>query len=308
VEWPTLILPVLGVPASSATMSSASDNFAIDCTASPSLYTRAMVYFFYPTIIVAGVVVGMSVWSILRGSTMNMQQWKEEVWQGVSSLLYVAHPGVLQGLVSLVQCEKVGSQEFALKDMNVHCASSSFKTLLTFVILFVVLYGFGLLVFVFSVIKKKHSFMTYFGFLIGGLTDEKAYWEVLLTTRKIVIALLAVGLSASGQAYFATWILFVGFIFTQLSNPYRSTKHFSLDQASTIVLLITITTGSLFNTDIPPTSALGYVLSMFLILLNLITVCGIFFHPVVFRKIPPLFQGSNRKPNQANEMKSMEIG
>ena len=93
-QWPEMLIRVFAVPASAATVSSASDNIAIDCATNPSLYTRAVLIFVLPLILAAGVSVGY----LIVGVKQNFDEIGSKIKQGTLLLLYVAHPGIFQVL------------------------------------------------------------------------------------------------------------------------------------------------------------------------------------------------------------------
>eukprot|EP00004_Rigifila_ramosa_P016512 TRINITY_DN3922_c1_g1_i3.p1 TRINITY_DN3922_c1_g1~~TRINITY_DN3922_c1_g1_i3.p1 ORF type:complete len:207 (-),score=57.72 TRINITY_DN3922_c1_g1_i3:50-589(-) len=151
--------------------------------------------------------------------------------------------------------------------MSVSCSDSSFATLRAFSIIHLLLYGFGGLLGLFWLMKRNPES---FGFLTKGYKPERFYWDLVVTVRKIVFAIVSLFASAPLQLFFGTWILLLSWIAHHFAKPYESEMVTKMESASLWVLLVTVTTGMLFYTDVlGTTDPDGFAVSILLMLLNL---------------------------------------
>eukprot|EP00004_Rigifila_ramosa_P020538 TRINITY_DN5332_c0_g1_i3.p1 TRINITY_DN5332_c0_g1~~TRINITY_DN5332_c0_g1_i3.p1 ORF type:complete len:3105 (-),score=632.94 TRINITY_DN5332_c0_g1_i3:269-8482(-) len=284
-QWPETLARVFAVPASAATVSSASDNIAIDCAFSPTIYTRGAVIFVLPLILAAGVALFYLVHGVVRGDVSTVQP---KIEQGTLVLLYVAHPGIVQGVLKLMVCVKVGTQTLARSDMSVDCTSSAFIALQTFASIYFVVYGFGGLLAVFLLMRRKPE---NWRFLSTGYHPDKYYWDLVVTLRQMLFVIVSLFASPPLQLFFGTWILLVSWIAESVVRPYKKVLHQKLVFTSIVVLLVTVclllrtsgfffcfltdrralqvTVGNLFyNGVLDSQAADGLTVSVLLILLN----------------------------------------
>eukprot|EP00004_Rigifila_ramosa_P011907 TRINITY_DN2552_c0_g1_i2.p1 TRINITY_DN2552_c0_g1~~TRINITY_DN2552_c0_g1_i2.p1 ORF type:complete len:2316 (+),score=358.28 TRINITY_DN2552_c0_g1_i2:228-6950(+) len=267
-QWPEILVRVFAVPASAATISSATDNIALDCASSPGLFTRAIVVFFIPVILAFGVAVGYGANALYTGSS---QQYVTKVWQGTLVLLYVAHPGIFQGVLKSMVCVDVGTEQYAKMDMTVNCANESFMVLRIVSALYIVLYGFGGLIIVAYFVRRDTD--RNFLFLTQGYTADRQYWDLVITLRKMLFVVVSVFASAPLQLFFGTWILLFSWVSNHYFVPFTSEYIRKSESASLLILLITVTTGTLFFTDVLDAQAAdGRTVATLLILLNFVAV------------------------------------
>eukprot|EP00004_Rigifila_ramosa_P022379 TRINITY_DN60_c2_g1_i1.p1 TRINITY_DN60_c2_g1~~TRINITY_DN60_c2_g1_i1.p1 ORF type:complete len:754 (-),score=190.15 TRINITY_DN60_c2_g1_i1:21-2063(-) len=266
-QWPDVLIRVFAIPASAATISSASDNIATDCATHPTLYTRGIVIFFLPLILGAGVALGYAVLGAVRG---DFSQLPAQVKRGTLVLLYVAHPGIVQGVLKLMVCYDVGTQSYALSDMSVSCTEPGFQTLRAIGAVYLVLYGFGGLGVVYWLMQRDKEDFT---FMTQGYREEMYFWDLVVTTRKMVFVVVALFASAPLQLFFGLWILLLSWIAHQFLHPYRDETPSRMESASLWVLLITVSTGMLFYTAALSTDQTdGAIVSVLLIILNFAAV------------------------------------
>eukprot|EP00004_Rigifila_ramosa_P020520 TRINITY_DN532_c0_g1_i2.p1 TRINITY_DN532_c0_g1~~TRINITY_DN532_c0_g1_i2.p1 ORF type:complete len:346 (+),score=68.73 TRINITY_DN532_c0_g1_i2:1530-2567(+) len=259
------------VPASAATISSASDNIATDCATHPTLYTRGAVVMLLPLILAAGVVLG---YVLVGAARKDFGETRTKVQQGTLVLLYVAHPGIVQSLMKLMVCVDVGSESFAKSDMRVSCTDPSFAALRGLAIVHLLLYGLGGLAVLFWLMRRDAAA---FGFLTKGYKPERFYWDLVVTLRKIIFAIVSLFASAPLQLFFGTWILLLSWIAHHFAEPYESKILAKMEASSLWILLITVTVGSLFFNGVLTTTGdgsstatkAGFSITVILILLNL---------------------------------------
>eukprot|EP00004_Rigifila_ramosa_P024978 TRINITY_DN7355_c0_g2_i1.p1 TRINITY_DN7355_c0_g2~~TRINITY_DN7355_c0_g2_i1.p1 ORF type:complete len:1295 (-),score=253.34 TRINITY_DN7355_c0_g2_i1:52-3522(-) len=270
-EWPTSLVSVFSVPTSAANISSGSDNIAIDCAANTSLVGRAVVIFLLPLILTTGVALGFALVAV---SKRDWSSYRSRTTQGAVALLYVAHPGIFQSLLKLLVCVPVGSQTVAKSDMNLSCGDPSFVALRTFAAFYVAVYGFGGLLAVFFLIKSDP---TRFPFLTKDYIPARFFWDLVATIRTMLFVLLALFASASLQIYFGTWILLLSWMFQMRSQinvlPYMD----EVERGSLWVLILTITTGSLYSGALTGHSQAGAVVALLMMILNLGSVVAVIF-------------------------------
>eukprot|EP00004_Rigifila_ramosa_P014258 TRINITY_DN322_c0_g1_i1.p1 TRINITY_DN322_c0_g1~~TRINITY_DN322_c0_g1_i1.p1 ORF type:complete len:2118 (-),score=348.64 TRINITY_DN322_c0_g1_i1:14-5707(-) len=289
-QWPEILTRVFAVPASAATISSATDNIATDCATNPSIYTRAAVVVVLPLILCAGVALGYGLVSLRHG----FSGIGRKIAHGTLTLLYVAHPGIVQGVLKIMVCVDVGSESFAKSDMSVNCQDSGFIGLRVFGAMYLVIYGLGGLVLLFFGMKRDPSA---FLFLTRGYKPELFFWDLVVTFRKIVFVVVSLFASAPLQLFFGTWILLLSWLGQHFFAPYESSLLGKMEQSSLWVLLITVTTGMLFYTGVLHSEAGdGFAVSILLILLNFATIVVFVF--LAARK-------GLRKQQQATEMRTI---
>eukprot|EP00004_Rigifila_ramosa_P016510 TRINITY_DN3922_c1_g1_i1.p1 TRINITY_DN3922_c1_g1~~TRINITY_DN3922_c1_g1_i1.p1 ORF type:complete len:207 (-),score=53.98 TRINITY_DN3922_c1_g1_i1:21-560(-) len=179
--------------------------------------------------------------------------------------------------------------------MSVSCSDSSFATLRAFSIIHLLLYGFGGLLGLFWLMKRNPES---FGFLTKGYKPERFYWDLVVTVRKIVFAIVSLFASAPLQLFFGTWILLLSWIAHHFAKPYESKILAKMESASLWVLLVTVTTGMLFYTDVLGTDEnQGFGVSIVLILLNLAAV-AIFLFLAALRG----WRGLSQKPTELSSL------
>eukprot|EP00004_Rigifila_ramosa_P010821 TRINITY_DN2292_c0_g1_i1.p1 TRINITY_DN2292_c0_g1~~TRINITY_DN2292_c0_g1_i1.p1 ORF type:complete len:991 (-),score=229.83 TRINITY_DN2292_c0_g1_i1:14-2773(-) len=283
-DWPETLVKVFAIPTAVATLSSGTDNIAIDCAMHPSLYDRAIVLFLLPLILASGVAAGFWLLRFVKPET----DLRSKIAQGTLALLYVAHPGIFQGLMQLLVCIPVGRQSLAKSDMSVSCEDPSFVALQVFAGLYIVMYGFGGLLAVFMLIKRDRE---RFPFLTNAFVEERYYWDLVVTVRKMLFVLLSLFAYGSLQLFFGNWILLASWMAQSHFKPYKSKMLEKIETASTWVLLVTVTTGILFFTGTLENSrsdsnTAGIVVSALLMILNfaaIVTFAGSALHRF-FRK------------------------
>eukprot|EP00004_Rigifila_ramosa_P010323 TRINITY_DN2215_c0_g1_i1.p1 TRINITY_DN2215_c0_g1~~TRINITY_DN2215_c0_g1_i1.p1 ORF type:complete len:1706 (+),score=295.14 TRINITY_DN2215_c0_g1_i1:34-5118(+) len=270
-DWPRTLVKVFAIPTAAATVSSASDNIAVDCATHPSLYTRAIVIFFSPLILAAGVAVGYVLLALVKHRSLpDSAVLFPQIERGTLALLYVAHPGIFQGVLKLLVCVPVGSASLALSDMNVSCGDSSFKALRVIASIYLVVYGFGGLLGVFLIIKKQPE---RFGFLTEAYIPSRFYWDLVVTVRKMLFVVLSLFCTSSLQLFFGTWILFLAWVLQSKQLPNRGEFLDDLECGSIWVLLLTVTTGVLFsNGSLSAVAGNGIAVSILLIIGNFAAV------------------------------------
>eukprot|EP00004_Rigifila_ramosa_P021562 TRINITY_DN5769_c0_g1_i1.p1 TRINITY_DN5769_c0_g1~~TRINITY_DN5769_c0_g1_i1.p1 ORF type:complete len:205 (-),score=60.53 TRINITY_DN5769_c0_g1_i1:1-567(-) len=155
--------------------------------------------------------------------------------------------------------------------MSVSCEDPSFVSLQVFAGLYIVMYGFGGLLAVFVLIKRDHE---RFPFLTNAFVEKRYYWDLVVTVRKMLFVLLSLFASGSLQLFFGGWLLLTSWMAQSHWKPYKSKLLAKTDTASTWVLLLTVTTGSLYligtlQNSKKGTNAAGIVVSVLLVVLNL---------------------------------------
>eukprot|EP00004_Rigifila_ramosa_P000590 TRINITY_DN1060_c0_g1_i6.p1 TRINITY_DN1060_c0_g1~~TRINITY_DN1060_c0_g1_i6.p1 ORF type:complete len:2311 (-),score=422.95 TRINITY_DN1060_c0_g1_i6:14-6157(-) len=274
-QWPQALVRVFAIPTSAATVSSGTDNIALDCATNPTVFTRAILTFVLPLILAGGVVLGFVVLAAFQRREISAENLVPKIKQGTIVLLYVAHPGIVEGVLKTLTCVDVGGTSFVRSDISVQCSDPAYVGLRAFSVLYLIVYGFGgLVLLLFSIRKRPEEF----SFLTRGYRAEFAYWDVVVTIRKLVFVVISLFASASLQLFFGTWILLLSWVAHFYFAPYESGLLAKMDSGSLWVLLITVTTGSLyFSGTLGPTSAAGVAVSVILILLNFATVALFFF-------------------------------
>eukprot|EP00004_Rigifila_ramosa_P017880 TRINITY_DN439_c0_g1_i1.p1 TRINITY_DN439_c0_g1~~TRINITY_DN439_c0_g1_i1.p1 ORF type:complete len:1650 (-),score=343.71 TRINITY_DN439_c0_g1_i1:64-4377(-) len=267
-DWPDALFRVIAIPASAAKLTAvASNNLALDCLVQPSLQSRAITIFVLPLIIIAGVSLG---YTIIGLATRNFTHIGSKIMQGTLLLLYVAHPGIVESLLKVMVCVPVGKKSFAESDMTVDCSSASFIALRTIAALYIVFYGIGGLVLV-VVLAKKYP--KAFAFLIKGYRTQTYYWDVVTIFRSLLFVVVSLFAPPALQLYFGNWILLIGWLVLHYSHPYKEQRLHAMETSSLWILLLTVTTGSLFFTGVvDPKAPAGVLLAVILILLNLAAV------------------------------------
>eukprot|EP00004_Rigifila_ramosa_P005086 TRINITY_DN1553_c0_g1_i5.p1 TRINITY_DN1553_c0_g1~~TRINITY_DN1553_c0_g1_i5.p1 ORF type:complete len:3568 (+),score=651.27 TRINITY_DN1553_c0_g1_i5:1173-10706(+) len=266
-QWPQVLIRVFAVPTAGATVSSASDNTAIDCATQTSLVTHGILIFVTPVLIVAGVVLFASLHAAVRGKWDGLGG---RIKQSVLILLYVAHPGIVQGVLKLMVCVDVGVQSLARNDMSVSCKDPAFVGLRGVGIAYLLVYGLGGIVLLFALTKQQPE---NFLFLTQGYKKDRYFWDMVVTLRQLVLVAISLFASAPLQLFLTTWALLGSWMMQNRLAPYEKVLPAKMDTASLLVLLITVTVGSLFyNGVIDSTGVGGLLVSLFLIVINFGTI------------------------------------
>lgn len=260
-DWPESLIKIFGIPSSIATISSTTNNIAIDCSAPISLYSHSILIMFLPLILSFSVILGCYLCNNID---------KNQSIEGTMALLYIAHPGIIEGLFKNIDCFQVGTKLLAVSDMNIDCSSSSFIILQVISYLYLIFYGIGGLIFVYY---KKLSFP----FLSNGYKKNMYFWDIIITFRKIILVIISVYASSPVQLLFGSWVLMISLILSYYYDPYENIQHKNLEIVSIITLFITVTTGMLFYSKSIQSSDSIILVTVILILLNFIVVLVILF-------------------------------
>ena len=268
-QWPQTLISVFAIPSSAATITTASNNIAIDCLFHPSVFLSTSLTIFLPSFIFLAVTLFYLIVGVIKREFMSEIQLK--IKHGTLVLLYVAHPGIIQSLLKSMECYDVGSQSLSRVDMNIDCKSTSFQILRAFSAIFLVLYGFGGLILLFVVVSRNKEFE----FLTKGYKNEMYYWDLVITLRKILITIISVFASPPLQLFFTIWILFCSWLAQHFWKPYSQRLSGQMETISLWILLITVTTGMLYFTKVLDSkSDLGIAVSILLILLNFMMIAS----------------------------------
>ena len=120
---------------------------------------------------------------------------------------------------------------------------------LPFSLFTVLVWGFGLLAFIFFVlfknrlmiIKGDKATISKYSFLISGYKNQSYFWDLLIQARKFSLALLSsflVDLSPSFQISFAILLLFVYLYLLLHASPYNDTNLNKIEGISCVVCLV----------------------------------------------------------------------
>eukprot|EP00004_Rigifila_ramosa_P019584 TRINITY_DN4_c0_g1_i8.p1 TRINITY_DN4_c0_g1~~TRINITY_DN4_c0_g1_i8.p1 ORF type:complete len:1943 (-),score=320.33 TRINITY_DN4_c0_g1_i8:129-5819(-) len=266
-SWPRSMAKVLSIPTASATISAVFANIGVECSGSLSLNAFAALLFTLP-LLLALCVAAIYLYAGIR--SQNFDRYWDKTFQGTLILLYVAHPGIVQGVLKLMSCYDVGRQSFALIDMSVDCNSQSFRGLRGFAVFYFLVYCVGGLIGMFFLLRQRP---TEYQFMTKCYKPKYYFYDIIVSLRQTLFVIVALFASPPLQLYFGTWILVLSWVSQHILRPYRHTLPSNLDSLSLFVLLLTTTTGSLFfNEVLSPTQGGGVAVAVILIILNLGTV------------------------------------
>eukprot|EP00004_Rigifila_ramosa_P016462 TRINITY_DN3911_c1_g1_i6.p1 TRINITY_DN3911_c1_g1~~TRINITY_DN3911_c1_g1_i6.p1 ORF type:complete len:593 (+),score=136.09 TRINITY_DN3911_c1_g1_i6:936-2714(+) len=273
-QWPETLIKVFAVPASAATVSSASDNIAITCSAHPTLYTRAVLVFFLPLMLAAGVTLGYVAKALVQRTELSRAALLPKIKQGILALLYVAHPGIVQSVLKNMVCYDVGTQSLAKNDMSVSCSDPAFLAVRTLAIGYLAGYGLGGILAILYLLYREHREGTHdLRFMTQGYKRNRYMWDVVITVRQLILVTISLFATAPLQLFFSTWILLFSWMLHHYVKPFVMPVPTSMDNLSHVTLLVTVTVGSLFyNNVIEPESFSGFLTSIYLIFMNFFTI------------------------------------
>eukprot|EP00004_Rigifila_ramosa_P014638 TRINITY_DN3345_c0_g1_i6.p1 TRINITY_DN3345_c0_g1~~TRINITY_DN3345_c0_g1_i6.p1 ORF type:complete len:1852 (+),score=332.85 TRINITY_DN3345_c0_g1_i6:629-5557(+) len=198
------------------TVSTASSRmFSIECVFGSDFISHLIFTMCLPAIVLSCVLVVHFGAQLARGHISLGDQWKT----AVLVVLYVLHPSITQQVLKIYPCVDVGGDSFLEADVTISCSSSRYTAARAAASVFLVVYCVGMLVGLFLLLRRNaphfsdpsHEVTAQYRFLIGGLSSEHYFWEIAVTTRKLLIVLFSVFLSDSLQI-FAALLLITFFI------------------------------------------------------------------------------------------------
>eukprot|EP01061_Rhynchopus_euleeides_P004000 TRINITY_DN13324_c0_g1_i1.p1 TRINITY_DN13324_c0_g1~~TRINITY_DN13324_c0_g1_i1.p1 ORF type:complete len:3864 (+),score=1206.32 TRINITY_DN13324_c0_g1_i1:51-11594(+) len=184
--------------------------------------------------------------------------------------VFLVYPYLVKEIALLLNCsaEICVSQgqcsSYLLEDPSIACSGGSYGMYRTLALAFAFLYGAGLPLVGFLVLReKRHKLYTKqtlgrLGFLYAGYRQTKYYWEMVTMLRKALLVLIVVALadSARYQLYAATWTITFFVFLTIFVKPFKYAVLWKLECLSLVSIMVTLNIGLLFFESLSDSSEL----------------------------------------------------
>jgi hypothetical protein len=201
----------------------------------------------------------------------------------VGAIFYLMFPTLIGGAFKMFDCRIVGNGRWLHADMEESCNGERYQLMMPLLgvsqlILFVV--GLPLLMLWF-LLRNKHRLhsdvvQSRYGLFFGGYKDNRFYWEIVLSARKISIVGLGVfgpSLGPVRQAIVALLILFLFIVLEIVGDPFKETtaRHKVLPRLeffSLMVLFLTMWSGVFIYSSTKDTITVQF-LTIFVVLISI---------------------------------------
>ena len=176
----------------------------------------------------------------------------------VGAILYLMFPTLVGGTFQLFDCRTVGNGRWLHADMEESCDGVRYQIMMVLLgvtqLLFYVC-GLPLLMLWFLIRNKDrlhtHVVQSRYGLFFAGYKENRFYWEIVLSLRKIVIVGLGVfgpSLGAVRQSQAALLVLFIFIVLEIIGNPFQepTVRHkilAKLELSTLMVLFLTMWSG-----------------------------------------------------------------
>jgi hypothetical protein len=187
--------------------------------------------------------------------------FKRNVVVSTITILFLLHPTLTTTAFGMFQCVQVDEGiSFVKIDLNMEWYSADhiiWWCIIAVPMLVVWVFGWPILAFV-ALFKNRHKlndaeFQRYFIVLYQGLKDDRFYWELINTGRKVIIVSINVFLSGYQLFYkgASAVILIVVFLRLQIAlKPFKLELNNEWELLSYMASLITLFGGLLYVTDV----------------------------------------------------------
>jgi len=152
----------------------------------------------------------------------------------VTVVIYLIYPTLSKQAFEIFDCRDIGGSEFLAVDLEQPCYTGNHMTaVLTLGLGQMLVFGFGLPFLMILFLRRnrkhpggldRHVVRVRYGLFFGAFTDDRYYWELSMTNRKLAIVAISVVWKSSGamlQAQLALAVLFLCVILEITAKPYK---------------------------------------------------------------------------------------
>jgi len=259
-SWPQPVLDLFSAQESSGGVTE--QLYSIECFLSGNgdaskVYFEKMIFMaLLPAAISVAVVL---FWGIVTLKTGKLKYLRQELAASLVIAFFFIHPTLTKALFSMFSCTEINSGEFWLTiDLAISCYDSKhYLYLFTVGIPAIAVWVFAvpLLCLIVLIRNRRHLdelwLRLQYGFLIGGFSRERYYWEFLVTFRKVAVICCSVFFTNSVEIQALTvQILLIGFLLLQLKvRPYTLRELNSTELSAILVADLTIYCGLYYLTE-----------------------------------------------------------
>ena len=215
----------------------------VDCistskTAAELFYGKQVMYMFVP--VITGFL-GFLFWfcygllqgvSFLQKGDKKMRTPKDKFIVTVTAIIFLMYPTMCEKAFAMFSCKTIGGIEYLQVDLEEPCYESrhlSMILLLGLPQLFLYVLGLPLLVLKFLKRNRADLFknpvvLTRWGLFFKGYKEDRYYWELVITLRKVCVVALSVfgrELGVQRQSQVALLLLLVCIILEIVGQPFR---------------------------------------------------------------------------------------
>lgn len=237
-NWPNYVLQFFSIQRSAA--SSTDQLYSIDCFFGEKSNFKTEDIYYYKILLAALLpfavgLISLVVWLFISFYKESNSYLKRELWTTIIVLFFLVHPNVVKTIFSSFSCKEIKRSGFWLNEnLDIKCWSVSHsKTVKIISTPSVIIWGFGVPLFVLIVMIKRFKFLgkdenkVIFGFLYNGFKRRKFFWEFFILYRKLLIICISVFMATSStaiQALTVIILLVIALYFQYSQHPY-TTKH-----------------------------------------------------------------------------------
>ncbi|KAJ9444876.1 hypothetical protein DIPPA_28528, partial [Diplonema papillatum] len=203
--------------------------------------------------------------------------------------MFLCYPSMMRELAQMLNCTDeictaLGTcRRYLKEDPRIDCSSGRYSTFWTLSLAFLLVYGIGIPLGAFVLLRRQQMVLSTkralkrYGFLYAGYRRSKYCWELVVTGRRLLLAVLLVGLADHPryQMYAATWVVTLCIFLNIFMKPFQHAFLWRLENCSLISLLVTFNIALLFLEDLSPSAESALSLSVLIVNISVLAGFGL---------------------------------
>ena len=261
--------------------------YSSDCTIGWSYYDKLLIYLIMPLFYIFVVTLMIFIVTALfcrnKGKKIKKIKSKEEkerfknsepsfckffiAWEKTAIVVgtFLSWPTVLQKILEVMNCEKIGDKYYLVKDLSVECYTYQHNTFLIASYIGLIGYGIGIPLLGFKLLynyryrlfdlSDRYNGSTPLSFLFLGYREKRWYYEFIIMGKKASLIIISVFLRSHPryQIIAASLMVQISFFLHVFLRPYDTITNYGmicnkLESVSLLSLVSTLSTGLFFGT------------------------------------------------------------
>ena len=261
--------------------------YSSDCTIGWTYYDKLLIYLIMPLfyIFVVTIIIFIVTALFCRNKKKIMKKMTSEkerelykkteptfctffiAWEKTAIVVgtFLSWPTVVQKILEVMNCEKIGDKYYLVKDLSVECYTSKHNIYLLVSYIGLILYGIGIPLLGFKLLYNyryrlfdltdRYDGSTPLSFLFLGYREKRWYYEFIIMGKKAFLIIISVFLRTHPryQIIAASLLVQISFFLHVFLRPYDTITNYGmicnkLESVSLLSLVTTLSTGLFFGT------------------------------------------------------------
>ena len=261
--------------------------YSSDCTIGWSYYDKLLIYLIMPLFYIFVVTIMIFIVTALfcRNKKNKIKKIKSNeekerfkksepgfckffiAWEKTAIVVgtFLSWPTVVQKILEVMNCEKIGDKYYLVKDLSVECYTYKHNTFLTASYIGLIVYGIGIPLLGFRLLynyryrlfdlSDRYNGSTPLSFLFLGYREKRWYYEFIIMGKKASLIVISVFLRSQPryQIIAASLMVQISFFLHVFLRPYDTITNYGmicnkLESVSLLSLVATLSTGLFFGT------------------------------------------------------------